>query len=202
MKKIMICLAALLMTSTMATAQKVTVADVKAMPGETVAFTVSMSEGKTDTYTAFGFSILFPTEGFTTIGVKNYSPSWQDAAGLVGDVNASNMAIAGFYAAEPMAGNAINNLVSIEFTVDSDMPLGDYEVTLLNPTFEYGFAEADVANDVTFTVHVVENHGDPTGITDVSGKMAANTYFNLHGHQVETPKKGVYIVNGSKIVVK
>jgi len=42
--------------------------------------------------------------------------------------------------------------------------------------------------------------GEATGITDVRGKMADVRYFNLNGQKVQNPGKGLYIVNGKKVV--
>ena len=158
MKKLMVCLAALIMTSGMVKAQTVTVADVEALPGETVSFSVSMSGGKANTYTALGFDIQFPSNSFTTTGDFAISNLWSKATGAVGEVNASGLATAGFYSEETMTGSDINDLVTVEFTVGSGVALGDYDVTLVNPTFEYGTTGADVADDITFKVNVVERH--------------------------------------------
>ena len=43
----------------------------------------------------------------------------------------------------------------------------------------------------------------PTGITEVQdSKFMVNGYYNLNGQRVTTPSKGLYIVNGKKVVVK
>lgn len=46
--------------------------------------------------------------------------------------------------------------------------------------------------------------GDATGIADV--KKTANAenkeFFNLNGQRVEAPQKGIYVVNGKKVIVK
>ena len=45
---------------------------------------------------------------------------------------------------------------------------------------------------------------ETTGVADVRGKMAdgRSEYFNLAGQRVAQPTKGLYIVNGKKVVVK
>ena len=170
----MFCFAALLMMSGMVKAQTVTVANVEALPGETVSFSVSMSDGKADTYTALGFDIQFPSTSFSTTGGKTFSDSWPAATGAVGNVSSSAIARVGFYSSEVMTGNAIANLASVEFTVGSDVELGDYDVTLVNPTFEYGTSEADVANDITFVVHVVAAHSIVLDENSTVAPIAAN----------------------------
>ena len=46
--------------------------------------------------------------------------------------------------------------------------------------------------------------GDATGVADVRSKMAdgRSEYFNLAGQRVANPTKGLYIVNGKKVVIK
>lgn len=48
------------------------------------------------------------------------------------------------------------------------------------------------------------NFGDEaTGINMVNGSgLKVNGYYNLQGQRVENPKKGLYIVNGKKVMVK
>lgn len=48
-----------------------------------------------------------------------------------------------------------------------------------------------------------EDNGDVTGIAEVSSKKEFNgEYFNLSGQKVQNPTKGLYIVNGRKVVIK
>ena len=46
--------------------------------------------------------------------------------------------------------------------------------------------------------------GDATGVNEVRGKMAdvRGEFYNLNGQRVAQPTKGLYIVNGKKVVVK
>ena len=44
---------------------------------------------------------------------------------------------------------------------------------------------------------------DAMGITDVKAQKAgAGVYYNLNGQRVASPSKGLYIVNGKKIIIK
>lgn len=64
--------------------------------------------------------------------------------------------------------------------------------------------------DVTFTFNSVTKEVSATavrtntdGISQIAGDVKAkNVVFNLQGHRVSTPKQGVYIINGKKVVVK
>ena len=64
--------------------------------------------------------------------------------------------------------------------------------------------------DVTFTfnqatkeVSATAVRTDTDGISQIAGDVKAKSVvFNLQGHRVSTPKQGVYIINGKKVVVK
>ena len=157
MKKIL--LAALcLYVAGAAIAQTVTVNDVEALPGETVAFSLNLNDGKADTYTSLQFNVTFPAEGFTTTGDYTISSSWKNASATIGDVDASGLAVVPASSAEVISGSAVENLLTVNFTVGSSVALGEYDVTLSAITFGYGFTDKDIAPDVTFKVKVVAAH--------------------------------------------
>ena len=70
--------------------------------------------------------------------------------------------------------------------------------------------EEDGIYDLTFTFNSVTKEvsatavrTDTDGISQIAGDVKAkNVVFNLQGHRVSTPKQGVYIINGKKVVVK
>ena len=41
-----------------------------------------------------------------------------------------------------------------------------------------------------------------TGISTVSNEMANRRYYNLNGQQVTEPRRGIYIMNGKKVIIK
>ena len=58
-------------------------------------------------------------------------------------------------------------------------------------------------NSVTKEVSATAVRTDTDGISQIAGNVKAkNVIFNLQGHRVSTPKQGVYIINGKKVVVK
>ena len=58
-------------------------------------------------------------------------------------------------------------------------------------------------NQVTKEVSATAVRTDTDGISQIAGDVKAkNVIFNLQGHRVSTPKQGVYIINGKKVVVK
>lgn len=72
------------------------------------------------------------------------------------------------------------------------------------------YIAADGIYDVTFTFNSVTKEVSATAVrTDTDGisqiaddVKAKSVVFNLQGHRVSTPKQGVYIINGKKVVVK
>ena len=44
--------------------------------------------------------------------------------------------------------------------------------------------------------------GDGTGIESVTSNNSVGGIYDLQGRKVENPEKGIYIVNGKKILVK
>ena len=58
-------------------------------------------------------------------------------------------------------------------------------------------------NSVTKEVSATAVRTDTDGISQIAGDVKAKSLvFNLQGHRVSTPKQGVYIINGKKVVVK
>lgn len=58
-------------------------------------------------------------------------------------------------------------------------------------------------NSVTKEVSATAVRTDTDGIRQIAGDVKAKSVvFNLQGHRVSTPKQGVYIINGKKVVVK
>ena len=141
-----------------AKAQTVTVADVEALPGETVAFTMDLTGGRANTYTAMQFDAQFPVTGFSTTGKYTVSELWENATATVGAVNVDGIATIPVASSESISASDVEGLFSVSFTVDNNVAVGNYEVTLKNLWFGYGTSSKDYLDNVTFTVHVVEVH--------------------------------------------
>ena len=57
--------------------------------------------------------------------------------------------------------------------------------------------------DPSVTSLGINNDSETTGIQSVnSGQLTVDSYFNLAGQRVVQPTKGLYIVNGKKVVIK
>ncbi len=157
MKSLFLSLACCMMGA-VAGAQTVTVADVEALPGETVTFAVNLSGGKADTYTAMQFDVQFPATGFSTTSDYSVSSLWKNATSTIGSVDAAGVATIPVASSEAISAADVEGLLTVSFTVGSDVALGDYDVTLKNLWFGYGTSSKDYADDVTFQVKVVEHH--------------------------------------------
>ena len=153
MKKLLFSLFTLFMGGG-AMAQTITVPDVNASAGQTVAFSLNLVGGKADTYTSLQFDAQFPATGFTTTGAFAISPSWPAASCTVGDVDDTGLATIPFASAEAIIGSDVNYLATISFLVDESVDPGEYEVTLKNIVLGYGMTDKDQPEDVTFKVIV------------------------------------------------
>lgn len=165
----------------------ITVADVEVLPGETAVFAVNLTDGKADTYTAMTLNAQFPETGFTTTGTYTISSAWPGATGVVGQVNATGLATIPFASANTISGSAVESLVTVTFKVDESTPLGEYDVTLKETLFEYGLADKDYADDVTFKVTVTDRITLDEESTELPATMAG-----VNVKVKRTLKKGVW----------
>lgn len=179
MKRFLLGLLVLMMSGTALAGDKpvITVADVEAVPGETVSFTVNLTDGKADTYTAITLYVQFPTTGFTTTDSYSISDSWSGCSAVVGDVNEEGLATIPVASSSVIPGSTVDNLITVNFTVDETVELGEYDVTLKGTMFEYNISDKDYADDVTFKVKVVEHH---TVILDESSTTAPAAANNVN----------------------
>lgn len=157
MKKILYGLLAYCMPLTV-WAQTVSVADVEALPGETVNIAISLSEGKANTYTAFSFVLQFPVQGFTTTGDYTIANAWKGVSAVIGDVDEKGHATVALASANEIAEANVEGLVTVSVKVDEGVSTGSYEVTLSDILLEYGLSEKDYPADATFTINVVAAH--------------------------------------------
>ena len=156
--KSMIMLLALCALSAGAKAQTVSVANVEALPGETVTFTLDLTGGKANTYTAMQFDVQFPATGFTTTGDYSVSSAWKNATSTIGAVDVNGVATIPVASSESINAADVEGLLSVSFSVGSGVAIGEYDVTLQNLWFGYGTSSKDYLADVTFKVKVVAMH--------------------------------------------
>lgn len=157
-----------------ATAQTLSVADVEALPGETVAFTLTVDVAG-GTYSGFQFQMQFPAEGFTTVGTT-VSAAWDGASFGVGDLVGGAANGSAFSTSDTAIPDGEQEIGTVRFTVGSGVAVGSYPVTISGFNFLDGSNYTPVAN-VTFNVKVVSRHTvvldeksttAPTAATDVN----------------------------------
>ena len=158
-----------------AAAQQVTVADVEALPGETVSMAIQLNTNG-GSYTGLEFDIQFPDEGFTTTGKATMTNTGWDGAFTIGDIGGvgiSNLARCGVlsYSDTAIPGDGLQPFGTVEFTVGSGVALGNYTVTLTNMTL-IGEGRVPVA-DATFTLSVVNTHSVVLDETSTTAPEAA-----------------------------
>jgi hypothetical protein len=138
----------------------ITVDDIEALPGETVSFYVNLSGGKDNTYKGMVLYAYSTQAGFTLTDVTAAS-EW-GAAGIVGVINPTegNPSIS-VNSAKALPSGTIDDLLEVKLEVDNSVGLGNYDVTLKKTALRYFVGDdtrEDIADDVTFTVKVVERH--------------------------------------------
>ena len=65
-------------------------------------------------------------------------------------------------------------------------------------------ADGDTVESSVFTITFDDENGETTSIKGVEAQkfMENNKFYNLNGQEVQNPTKGLYIVNGKKVIVK
>ena len=64
----------------------------------------------------------------------------------------------------------------------------------------FTYTGATPARQLTFSI---DSDSETTGISEIeNSKSKIENYYNLNGQRVEQPTKGLYIVNGKKVIVK
>lgn len=178
MKKLLFLVTALLAMVQQSSAQTtpvITVADVEAVPGETVAFSLNLTGGKVNQYTALQFDVQFPATGFSTIagGYTVNTSAWVGASCTVGSVDDTGLATMPFASSEAITAANVENLVSISFNVANTVAIGEYDVTIKNLWLGYNQSDKDNLENVTFKVKVVARHTVVLNETDTDAPADA-----------------------------
>lgn len=157
MKKVILNMLMLFAVTGVAKAQTVTVADVEALPGETVKATLELT-APASTYTGIQFALQFPTTGFS-IEEKTTEPGAEYCAvtGWSGSIEYGSMTAGKVKFAAASGSTFTSARLEVEFTVDNSLALDKYDVTVTDIIFEGGSHKDPVA-DVPFKVNVVERH--------------------------------------------
>ena len=196
MKKILTTLAAVLLLAGTATAQSLTVADVKVTPGGQAIFGITIdAAGKS--FGGFQFSMTFPATGFS-LPANNTTVSdlWDGIISTSKKLSSKGKATALGYS---ITGDTFPDgevvLGTVTFAADDNLPTGDYTVALSG--IKLAGTDKATLPDTSFTIHVVD---ETTGISTVEAAAADLTapMYNLAGQRVNGSYKGVVIQNGVK----
>ena len=122
MKKFIFSVIALFGLAGAATAQTITVADVEALPGETVKATLNIA-APADNYTGIQFALQFPAEGFS-MEATGAAQGW---AGSL-EYGSMNEGKVKFAAAASKAFETAT--IDVEFTVDASAEVGEYDASV------------------------------------------------------------------------
>ena len=110
------------------------------------------------------------------------------------------------------SGNASGNLLSVT-TADQDLSSGTYYRLGYSSADGIGFYPYSTASAAAGIVYIDASAGarmltfvfdnETSGIEAVHASgLTVNGFYNLNGQRVENPTKGLYIVNGKKVVIK
>lgn len=129
-------------------------------------------------------------EGVLTIVPASLTVTAKSYTRNVGEANPEfELSYKGFRNRETDTVFTVRPVITCEATAES--PAGEYEIIV---------SGAEAQNyDITYvsgTLTVV----NPTGITEIDNRKTVNRqYFDLQGHRVAQPRRGVYIVEGKKV---
>lgn len=68
--------------------------------------------------------------------------------------------------------------------------------------FDFSSTTTPDADAAAAHYSLIFDDGETTGIDNIDGTQIDGTFYNLQGQKVNNPKKGLYIINGKKVIVK
>ena len=101
-----------------------------------------------------------------------------------------------------------------EYALPADDGNGNYNYVLTTDGFKHSSGSGTLAGNKAFLRTITNVTAAPgftldfgtgtTGITEIEKSVNAGNeaVFNLNGQRVAQPKKGLYIVNGKKVIIK
>ena len=95
------------------------------------------------------------------------------------------------------AGKTLSEGDYVLATINNGQNLGFYPVN--GPT-AYGAFKAYIPSGSVSAAKLAINFGDETGIATLSHEKTDNVYYDLQGRRVMNPTKGLFIVNGKKVI--
>lgn len=161
--------------------------------------------------------ITAPTDNNTFTDGTNWTPVIIKAekAGVYTFVGRDGIADLSGYKAKTVGGS--DNKVFWVGSFVNEVPTGDYASTTNYGITADGTSFAQMGSGVKTTYYrafLADNRGssaralalsfgdEATAISSIEAAKADNGYYNLSGQRVEKPTKGLYIVNGKKVIIK
>ncbi len=124
------------------------------------------------------------------ISITEISTSWGNATFVMADSKADQTGLTVFRA---------KGFDNQNITDENLFKVGD-EVVLEGKLQKY--VKNDVITPELSSCYFISINGKGSGITDVQADTAAAKIYNLSGQRVKNAQKGLYIVNGKKVVLK
>lgn len=136
--------------------QTLSVADVEVLPGTTASYSITLNVGGGE-YTGLQYEIAFPATGFSTSATNKstVNASWEGGSVNPGDLTAGAGRVSIFSMQNVKLPTGDFALGTVSFCVDSEVELGDYDVTISKIEFLAGSTRKS-APDVTFKVKVTD----------------------------------------------
>ena len=176
--------------------------NIQMSPGETKQLTVSLDN--TGDYCSFQFDLILP-EGITVpydeeneMYMADIVPGRFTKTHSLGSnlLKSNRFRVIVYSIANKSIKGTSGTVVNITLKADDKLAIGDYTLKLENITLaDIGENEYYPSNSES-TVNVVAS-----GIKSVLMDGSSDKIYDLQGRRVNTVKKGIYIVNGKKLIV-
>ena len=173
-------------------AQSLSVAPIEATPGTETTITVNIA-GAAE-MTALQFNLSLP-EGFTLAGDITLGSAAQDHTMSISPLASGDLLVVIYSLNQGTFADGA--LLTIPVIAAEDAASGEARLyTVRTATVD---AVSRTLSDVAFAMNVAST---PDGIEQLTTNQSQLTIYDLTGRRVEKAEKGIYIVNGKKVVIK
>lgn len=176
--------------------------NIQMSPGETKQLTVSLDN--TGDYCSFQFDLILP-EGITVpydeeneMYMADIVPGRFTKTHSLGSnlLKSNRFRVIVYSIANKSIKGTSGAVVNITLKADDKLAIGDYTLKLENITLADAAENEYYPSDSESTVNVIT-----TGIKPILMDGSSDKIYDLQGRRVNTVKKGIYIVNGKKLIV-
>ncbi len=159
-----------------------------AVPDGVTAYYATLQDESTVLLNEITSGIIPAAEGVVLEGAEGtytFAKSATSAANISGNLLKANLT-----AGEPAESEYFTLAAGPKFVLSDGGTLAAGKAYLVLPTQQH-------AREMK-----VSFHKETTGITTVENTLQNNSYYNINGQRVAQPTKGLYIMNGKKVLVK